>query len=236
MSKRILVQAGHIAPREPGHEGGTGTTREQEYTRACRDRLAALLKRDPNYDPIPCPGDIPDGIKVDAALFLHGDGSASPKASGYCFGFPADPVNASLARLLGVHLERIPGCPPHGRDNYTGGLSGYYGYRRVASYGPEVLHEVGFLTNPAEQKWVFANLDAIANALYRGICAYFKTTPVGTVKPAHLGFTVEWTDKAGVRHSRKTWTPKRLVDRLWADGIRRRILVRKNVPIQDAKA
>lgn len=233
MSKRILVQAGHISPREPGFEGGTGTVREQEYTRAMRARVCALLERDPNYTPIPQPGDLTD-VPCDAAIFLHGDGSLNSQASGYCFGYPTDRVNVRLARLISEEYEKIPGHPLHGTDNYTGGLSGYYGYRRITTPGPEVLFEVGFLTNKKEQAWVFANLSSIANAIYRAICRYFKTTPAGVTNPAHLGFTVEWTDKTGQRHSKKTWTPMRFVDRLWADGIRRRILVRKNVPLAES--
>lgn len=232
--KRVLIQAGHVAPREPGFEAGTGTVREQEYTRAMRSRVCALLDKDPNYRAIPQPGDLTD-VPCEAAIFLHGDGSANPNASGYCFGYPKGTVNSRLAKLIGAEIEKIPGHPPHGKDNYTGGLAGYYGYSRITTSGPEVLHEVGFLTNPAEQKWIFSNLDRIATAIYNGVCAYFGTIPRGAVKPAHLGYTVEWVDEDGVTRSKKTWTPMRFVDRLWNDGVRRRILVRKNLPIPEAK-
>jgi hypothetical protein len=87
MRIRVLVQAGHIAPREPGFEAGTGTVREQELTKAIRRRLVKLLRKDGRFQPVPCPGDIPDGIS-DAAIFLHGDGSTNPASSGYSFGFP----------------------------------------------------------------------------------------------------------------------------------------------------
>ena len=171
--KRVLVQAGHIAPREPGFESGTGTIREQEFTRKLRDKLVLLLESDGRFEAIPVPGDIPDGIKVDAAVFLHGDGAASSAASGTSMGYPDYPVNKKLADLIRAEYEKIAGHPPRHADNYTGGLRGYYGYRRVDTAGPEVLVESGFLTNPAEQQWLFANIGNLAFAIYKALLAFF---------------------------------------------------------------
>lgn len=175
MSKlKIVVQAGHIAPREPGFESGTGTVREQEFTRKLRDRLCKMLEDDGRFDAIPVPGDIPNGVKCDAALFEHGDGSSSSKATGFSFGYPQYPVNAKLAGLIAGEYLKLPGHPPHHADNYTNDLKGYYGFSRVDTPGPEVLVESGFLTNPHEQAWMFANLDELAGAQYRALLAYFK--------------------------------------------------------------
>lgn len=171
---RILVQAGHIAPREPGFESGTGTAGEQELARAIRDRLCALLQADKRFEPIPAPGDIPDGIKVDAALFLHADGSSSNRASGFSFGYPeAYAVNKRLADLIAIEFERIPGHPPHHTDNYTAGLRHYYGFSRVDTDGPEVVVEHGFLTNPAERAWLLAHVDQLAQAEYQALLNFF---------------------------------------------------------------
>jgi N-acetylmuramoyl-L-alanine amidase len=233
MPKRILVQAGHIAPREPGFEGGTGTVREQELTFALRKRLVALLEKDDRFHPIPQPGDLTD-VACDAALFLHGDGSSNPSARGRSFGFPVHPVNVKLMRLLEKHLSRIPGAPIDHADNYTGGLREYYGYKRISTSGPEVLIEHGFLTNPTERAWLFNNLGRQANAEYRALCEFFGFKPLGETIDTRLGWIVEWTDNAGVTHRKRTFTPRRLFLRLWSDGIRRKILIRKQVPIQEA--
>jgi N-acetylmuramoyl-L-alanine amidase-like protein len=233
MPKRILVQAGHNAPREPGFEGGTGTTREIEFTHAMQTRLVAILKADDRFHPIPQPGDLTD-TPCDAALYFHGDGSSSSSSRGRSFGFPIDPVNKKLAALLEKHLSKIPGAPPDHADNYTGGLREYYGYRRISTKGPEVLIEHGFLTNPTEQKWLFSHLAEQATAEYHALCEFFGIPPKGAVKPARVGFIVEWTDKAGVAHRRRTFAPRRLFLRLWSDGIRRRIVVRRARPIQPA--
>jgi N-acetylmuramoyl-L-alanine amidase len=230
--KRVLVQAGHISPREPGFEGGTGTVREQELTRALRSRLLGLFKADDRFEAIAAPGDIPDGVTVDAAIFLHGDGSKNKAATGYSFGFPNFAINKKLADLIGAEFQKIPGHPPHHADNYTGGLRKYYGYSRVETPGPEVLVEHGFLTNPAEQKWIFSHLNELATAEYRAVCKFFGLAPQGQVEPKPLGWRVEATNDAGqTRIVKKTDKPRRILDRLWADGFRRKVLIRKNIPI-----
>jgi len=175
MSKRrILVQAGHNPPREPGFESGTGTTREIEFTKLVADRLIKMLDDDTRFDGIYSPGDIPNGIKCEGAVFIHGDGSASQSASGFSLGFPAGAPNKKLASLIADEYVKLPGHPPHHTDNYTGGLRGYYGYSRVSTFGPEVLVECGFLTNPGERAWMFANVGNIAAAIYRALLRYFN--------------------------------------------------------------
>ena len=172
--------------------------REQELTKAIRRRLVKLLRRDERFQPVPCPGDIPDGVSVDAAIFLHGDGSANPASTGYSFGFPVHPVNQKLATLIDAEFKTIPGHPPHHEDNYTGGLRQYYGYRRVPTPGPEVLVEHGFLTNPGEQKWIFDNLTPLARAEYRALCRFFQLEPTLELRRGRpIGFTIADASNGG---------------------------------------
>lgn len=169
----ILVQAGHNPPRGAAHESQTGTVREQEFTRKMRDTLVRMLEDDGRFDAIPMPGDIPMGTKCDAAIFEHGDGSASKAATGFSFGYPKFDVNEKLAVLIGSEYLKLPGHPPHHADNYTRDLAGYYGFAHVNTPGPEVLVESGFLTNPREQAWMFANIDEMAAAQYRALLRFF---------------------------------------------------------------
>lgn len=178
MSKRVLVQAGHIAPREPGFEAGTGTRGEQELVRDIRDRLVKLLNADQRFDAIAAPGDIPDGIRVDAALFLHGDGSSNPRSSGFSFGYPNYTVNKRLADYVAAEFFGLKGHPPHHTDNYTRDLAGYYGFSRTQTPGPEVLVEHGFLTNPSEAAWLRSHTQQLAEAEYRALLRYFGFGPV----------------------------------------------------------
>lgn len=237
MAHRVLVQAGHLAPREPGFEGGTGTVREQELTHAVRRRLVRLLRHDGRFRPIPCPGDIPDGIRVDAAIFLHGDGADSPSASGYSFGFPDFEVNARLARLIGEEFEKIPGHPPHRADNSTGGLRSYYGYRRVDTPGPEVLVEHGFLTNPREQRWIFANLGRLAQAEYVALCRFFGLEPRGlaVMEASPTGFTLVATEDGQERAVFRTGEPGRLIDKLRDARVALAARRTGRVPIQESQ-
>ena len=171
----VLVQKGHVAPREPGFENQTGTAGEQELVTLIANALAALLAVDGRLSPVVVPGDIPDGIRVDAALFLHADGSVSPEASGFNFGYPEYAVNRQLAEVIAAEFERLPGHPPRRRDNLTENQRSYYGYSRVSTLGPEVLVEHGFLTNPGERVWLFANVPQLA-ARSTGRCARSSTS------------------------------------------------------------
>jgi N-acetylmuramoyl-L-alanine amidase len=192
--KTVLVQAGHIAPREPGFESGTGTAGEQELVRAIRDRLCTILKNDGRFKPLPMPGRIPRGTKCDAALFLHADGSSNKTASGFSFGYPDYPINRRLALQLADEFTKLPGHPPHHADNYTADLRGYYGFSRVDTRGPEVLIEHGFLTNPKEAAWLRGRVNDLAQAEYRALLRYFgmvappKPKPKPPPKPKLSGY------------------------------------------------
>jgi len=182
--KRVLIQAGHLAPREPGFETGTGTNGEIELVTAIRNKLCAILEKDGRFDAIPMPGHIvPRGIKVDAALFLHADGSGSPAASGFSFGYPDYVTNKKLARLIGEEFLKLPGHPPHHADNYTRDLQGYYGFSRVDTEGPEVLVEHGFLTNPKERAWLIEHVHSLAAAEYHALLRFFRLREKEPPKP-----------------------------------------------------
>lgn len=215
----MLIQAGHNRPLQPGFESGTGTFMEAEFTAAMQRQLVDVFNRDHRFAVVAVPGHIPQGIVCDAALFLHGDGSSNAGASGYCFGYPDHPVNRRLADLIGEEIDRIPGHPPHRRDNYTGGLRGYYGYSRVNTPGPEVLVEHGFLTNPGERLWMFANISRLAQAEYVAVCRYFRLTPWGDQQNRRrLDALRAWI----LNRRREGWTWQRLKQTAnWREFLRR---------------
>lgn len=174
-TKRVLVQAGHVAPREPGFDA-VGTEGEQEFVKAVRDKLVTLLDRDGRFEGIPMPGNIEDGIRVDAALFLHADGVNDETAGGFQFGFPVTAQNRKLVGNLREAFLSLPGHPKSRRDNSTEDAHAYYGFRRVASPF-KVLIEHGFLTNPDERRWLKAHVGALARAEYEALCRTFAMTP-----------------------------------------------------------
>jgi N-acetylmuramoyl-L-alanine amidase len=174
-TKMVLVQAGHVAPREPGF-AATGTAGEQQLVKAIRDKLVKLLNTDGRFVGLPVPGDIPDGVKVDAALFLHADGVNDPSAGGFQFGFPVTEANKKFVANLRQEFLSLPGHPNSRHDNSTADASQYFGFKRVKSPF-KVLVEHGFLTNPSERQWLKANVANLARAEYEALCRTFAMTP-----------------------------------------------------------
>jgi len=174
-TKLVLVQAGHLAPREPGF-AATGTAGEQQLVKAIRDKLVKLLNADGRFVGLPVPGDIPDGVKVDAALFLHADGVNDPSAGGFQFGFPVTEANKKLVANLRQEFLSLPGHPKSRHDNSTVDARQYFGFKRVKSPF-KVLVEHGFLTNPSERQWLKANVANLARAEYEALCRTFAMTP-----------------------------------------------------------
>jgi N-acetylmuramoyl-L-alanine amidase-like protein/mannosyl-glycoprotein endo-beta-N-acetylglucosaminidase len=174
--RRVLVQAGHNKPLQPGHEGQTGAQGEAELVARIQKRLMQILKGDSRFESVAMPGLIPKGTKADAAVFLHGDG-AGPTATGFSFGFPDAAVNKKLANFIAAEFAKIPGHPHRRQDNGTVDAHHYYGFGLVASQGPETLIEHGFLSNPTERQWLQRHVPQLARAEYVAICRFFGLMP-----------------------------------------------------------
>lgn len=188
--KRILVQAGHMPPLEPGHLDQTGATGELELVTAIQRKLVGLLDADDAFHGVPMPGRIDRSVHVDAAVFLHADGATNTSARGFSVGFPLFDVNRRLAHLIVDEIEKIPGHPPRRPDNNTAGMADYYGYRRVETPGPEVLVEHGFVSNAGEHRWLTAHVSHLARAEHNALRRFYglqaTQTPVGGGS-VHLG-------------------------------------------------
>jgi len=172
--KRILVQAGHMPPLQRHHETQTGAPGEAKLVADIQRALVGLLEEDENFDPLPMPGRItPDSVRVDGAVFLHADGVSAASASGFSLGFPDVAVNRRLAELIAAEIEKLPGRPPRRPNNNTADMAQYYGFGHVATAGPEVLIEHGFVTNPDEHAWLKGNVKQLAHAEHRALRRFF---------------------------------------------------------------
>jgi hypothetical protein len=180
MSLHVLVQAGHMLPLEP-HIPGLGAPGEQALNQRLRDALVKLLRDDDRFKVTPAPGNLPDGIHVDAALFLHCDGATPAAARGFSFGFPPGGRHKELAHHIRAEFLKLPaGHPPGDRaDNGTKDASEYYGYSPRTISNSMCLIEHGFVTNPTEHAWMKAHVGDFARAEYVGLCRHFAITPHG---------------------------------------------------------
>jgi N-acetylmuramoyl-L-alanine amidase len=185
--KRILVQAGHQRPLQPGHESQTGAPGEAELVADIQRAIVRLLTHDARFHPVPMPGRIDESAQVDAAIFLHADGSNHPSAHGFSVGFPEFEVNRRLAHLIVEEIEKIPGHPSRRPDNNTADMAQYYGFHHVDTPGPEVLVEHGFVTNPAELRWLKAHVEQLAQAECNALRGFFGFAG----KPARTELTGE---------------------------------------------
>lgn len=180
MPLRVLVQAGHLLPLEPGITG-LGAAGEVELNTQIRDALVGVLGHDARYEAIAVPGNLPDGIHVDAALFLHCDGGPA-SARGFSFGFPDGGKHAALAHRVRAEFLKLPeGHPPGNRpDNNTKDEHHYYGFNhgRVIS-DSMCLVEHGFVSNPTEHAWLKAHVADLAHAEYVALCGHFGIAPNG---------------------------------------------------------
>jgi hypothetical protein len=180
MAKRILVQAGHQPPLEPGFETQTGAPGEAPLVADIQHALVQILNQDANFHGVPAPGKIDPHVQVDGALYLHADGFNKASAHGYSVGYPPGfEVNKRLAQLIADEIEQLPGHPTRRPDNNTADMEFYYGFGLVGTPGPEVLVEHGFVTNPAEHQWLKAHVSDLARAEYRALCRFFGFTPHG---------------------------------------------------------
>lgn len=180
MALRVLVQAGHLAPREPGIPG-LGAAGEVELNTKIRDALVALLRGDNRFEGIAAPGDLPDGIKVDAALFLHCDGGPA-SARGFSFGFPLGGKHKALADRVRAEFLKLPeGHPPGTRpNNGTVDEAHYYGFNHGRVLTDSMcLVEHGFVSNPTERAWMQSHVGDLARAEYTAICHHFGIEPNG---------------------------------------------------------
>jgi hypothetical protein len=205
MARKVLVQMGHVAPREPGFESQTGAAGEIPEVTAIGLELYRLLRNDGRIKPTLCGGDIPDGWSGDVVLALHCDGSGLAKTSGYSLGWPTSewgPKTKKMYVALVKAYGKIPGCPPHHADNYTANMSRYYGWSRTKA-DVKILIEHGFLSNPTEKAWLQKNSKQIAAAWYSALLDYFDLKPLTVPKPKTSGLLHGWLAKV----SGNPWNP-----------------------------
>ena len=179
----VLVQAGHQGrpdcnvepPKLCGNTGASRAPGEIVWTPIVADEATRVLKAH-GISVLRMPAYLPNHYGVSVAVFIHFDASpdpARPCNAHSSVGYPADGASKALAqawkRLYGRYW-------PYGfaGDNYTGNLSGYYGYDRVTASKGRLLIEAGEMTCPADYAWLSSHLKFLGE-----LVAYFVSLQIG---------------------------------------------------------
>ena len=152
----VLISAGHEGRPEscahfPKHKCNLGAAGERQWTPIVADEATKIL-REHGVSVARLPADFSGTYAVDAAVFIHFDGSSTPCGSGASVGFHHlndAPAAKTWHDLYGRYFPY--GFQP---DNFTAGLRDYYGYRQVSAPDGSLVLELGELTCPAQRAWL----------------------------------------------------------------------------------
>lgn len=183
----LVVQRGHV----PRKTGMTGTAGEQDVV----TRIAAAMRPAPaGWRLVVIDADVDAALyRGDAFVALHCDGSSNRSKSGASVGYKTPEGKALAARWKAAYVAQ--GWSRGFRsDNYTAGLSGYYGYKHALAQGTKacIVVEHGFLTNAGDAAWIRANIDKCAAAVWAAVAGteeaqmyYIYGVVVDLGDPAH---------------------------------------------------
>jgi len=156
----VLISAGHegrpaSCARFPQHHCNLGAAGEREWTPIVADAATKILRQH-GVTVARLPADFAGTYHVNAAVFIHFDGSNPPCHSSASIGFAhkRDAVAAAAWRKL--YGEYWPyGFQP---DNFTESLREYYAYKQVDARDASLVLELGEITCPVEHGWLEAHL------------------------------------------------------------------------------
>jgi hypothetical protein len=156
----VLISAGHegrpaSCAHFPQHRCNLGASGEREWTPVVADAATHVL-RGYGLTVARLPADFAGTYRVDAAIFIHFDGSDPPCRSSASIGYPSarDGVAARAWRALYDRYWPF-GFQP---DNFTAGLRQYYAFRQVNARYASMVLELGEITCPAQHAWLAPRL------------------------------------------------------------------------------
>jgi hypothetical protein len=200
----LLIQAGHSAAYPPHLPGGGGAAGEADWTAQLAARIADYLRACPAppqttivgswayYVPSPTPG-APPVLRVDPpppaatqdyTLFisLHYNGSTTPNTSGCNAGRALnDPAAAQADEFIAIWRSLYPtvtGIPLDPLVPASPNVQYYYAFVDTSPSTPGVLIEHGYgAPGQGDHDILYNNIDLIAQADVRAICAFLKIDP-----------------------------------------------------------
>ena len=176
LSFDVLISAGHegrpaSCARFPQRRCNLGADGERAWTPIVADAATQILRHH-GVSVARLPADFEGDYRVDAAAFIHFDGSSPPCRSGASIGFHATedaPAAAAWRELYGGYFPYR--FQP---DNFTVGLRDYYGFRQVTARDFALVLELGEITCTAQHEWLAPRLH------WEGaLLAYFLSERIG---------------------------------------------------------
>lgn len=152
----VLISAGHegrpaSCAHFPQHKCNLGAAGERDWTPRVADEATRILRAH-GVSVIRLPADFDGTYKVDAAVFLHFDGSDPACRSGASIGYhhAADvPAAKAWKRTYAAYFP-FQWEP----NNFTKGLRDYYAYKQVDALDGSLVLELGEITCPAQHAWL----------------------------------------------------------------------------------
>ena len=156
----VLISAGHegrpeSCTRFPQHACNLGAAGERAWTPVVADAATRILRQH-GVSVARLPADFPGSYRVDAAVFIHFDGSSVPCHSAASVGYAGSASASAASAWHALYQRHWPfGFEP---NNFTVGLRHYYGYRQVDARDADLVLELGEITCPAQRAWLAPRL------------------------------------------------------------------------------
>jgi hypothetical protein len=172
----VLISAGHegrpaSCARFPKHRCNLGASGEREWTPVVADAATEILRQH-GVTVARLPADFEGEYRVDAALFIHFDGSDPPCRSGASIGYAHKRDSRAAAEWRRLYSAEWPfAFQP---DNFTENLSEYYAFEQVRARKGSLVIELGEITCPRQRSWLATRLH-----LEGAMLAYFVSRLIG---------------------------------------------------------
>ncbi len=179
----VLVQAGHQGrpdcnvepPSLCRNTGASKSPGEIVWTPIVADEATRILEAH-GVSVLRMPAYLPRHYNVGVAVFIHFDAVPNPNRpcnAHSSVGYPPGKASKALAQAWKAFYGRY-WHDGFASDNYTGNLSGYYGYRHVTASKGQLLIEGGEMTCPADYAWLRSHLKFLGE-----LVAYFVSRQIG---------------------------------------------------------
>lgn len=172
----VLISAGHegrpaSCARYPKRACNLGAAGERDWTPVVADEAARVLRAH-GVTVLREAADFDGSYDVDAAIFIHFDGSTSPCSSGASIGYHEPRFHRAAQEWRALYSRYFPfGFQP---DDFTKGLRDYYAFRQISARDASLVLELGELTCTAQRSWLAPRLDFDGDLL-----AYFLSNVIG---------------------------------------------------------